>query len=442
MKRFRLLTLLGLLITAVTGAWADDETVTYALKTSESFTSGQTVEVKNAANDVVATITYSETGGPNFKTPKNDNHVEGFSAYTEGNGENGNQTGGTFYTITPTVNATITVAVVLNASKPFYILEDGTALTNYNGITVTEKYYGTYEFEATANKAYKIYCNDSKLGFYGFTMTNMTAPASDPWTDIIVNGDMEGTDLQCFFVKENALGSGNIYYAKIRDGIGVDDSRAIAVLSTGNEVDTWDTQFFVRLPYELPAGTPYKVSFDYKADNAGACDLQCQNEPSEYIMWYLFGKNNDSYTPACNFTTSWQTYESGEMTVPTQCDGQQTTQEGGNWLNNFQTISFSLAKNETATRYIIDNVKVEIPASVLSGLTQSPITKEIAQYPTFTLTLSPAPVTKATVTIDDQAATPDENGKIADVEANSSVKLNANDGYMFKKVKVKKTPKE
>ena len=62
--------------------------------------------------------------------------------------------------------------------------------------------------------------------------------------------------------------------------------------------------------------------------------------------------------------------------------------------------------------------------------------------PTYTLTLDPAPVTKATVTIDDQAATPDENGKIADVKANSSVKLNANDGYMFKKVKVKKTPKE
>ena len=59
--------------------------------------------------------------------------------------------------------------------------------------------------------------------------------------------------------------------------------------------------------------------------------------------------------------------------------------------------------------------------------------------PTYTLTLDPAPVTKATVTIDDQAATPDENGKIADVKANSSVKLNANDGYMFKKVKVKKT---
>lgn len=124
----RLLSMLVLLAAVVTGAWADDETVTYALKTSDSFASGQTVEVKNAANDVVATITYGESGGADFNSPKNDNNVEGFSAFTDGNGVNGNKTGGTFYTITPKVNATITVAVVLNAGKAFYILEDGTAL--------------------------------------------------------------------------------------------------------------------------------------------------------------------------------------------------------------------------------------------------------------------------------------------------------------------------
>ena len=171
MKKRRLLSFLVLLMIAVTGVWADDEAVTYALKTSDSFTSGQTVEVKNAANDVVATITYGESGGANFNSPKKDNHVEGFSAYTEGNGTNGDKTGGTFYTITPKVNATITVAVMLNADKAFYILEDGTALANYDGITVSSKYYGTYEFDATANKAYKFYCAGSKLGFYGFNYT-------------------------------------------------------------------------------------------------------------------------------------------------------------------------------------------------------------------------------------------------------------------------------
>ena len=90
---------------------------------------------------------------------------------TEGNGENGNKTGGTFYTIVPKVDAHIAVAVCLNADKKFYIEEDGTALSDYNGITKAEKYYGTFEFDATADKAYKFYCAGSKLGFFGFEMT-------------------------------------------------------------------------------------------------------------------------------------------------------------------------------------------------------------------------------------------------------------------------------
>ena len=164
----KIFSLLVLLMVAVTGAWA--EKVTYALTAGNTFTSGQTVDVKNAAGTVVATITYGEAGGGAFNAAKTDNNVSGYTAFTEGNGVNGNKTGGTFYTITPKVNATISVAVVLNGDKAFYIKEDGTALTDYNGIKVASKYYGTYEFDAKANKAYKFYCDGSKLGFYGFTI--------------------------------------------------------------------------------------------------------------------------------------------------------------------------------------------------------------------------------------------------------------------------------
>jgi hypothetical protein len=65
--------------------------------------------------------------------------------------------------------------------------------------------------------------------------------------------------------------------------------------------------------------------------------------------------------------------------VPQQCDGLQNAD--GPHLNNFQTISFSLGKNGEATKYIIDNIKVEIPSDVLSGLTKKPLTKEMSQYP-------------------------------------------------------------
>ena len=182
----KIFSLLALLMTAVTGVWA--ESVVYALQKDDVFTSGQTVEVKNTANDVVATITFGESGGADFKAAKADTHVTGFSAFTEGNGVNGNKTGGTFYTITPKVNATINVAVVLNADKEFYILEDGTALTGFDGMTVSEKKYGTFEFTATANKAYKVYCAGSKLGFYGFEITPAAAGGT-PSSEVTPVGD-------------------------------------------------------------------------------------------------------------------------------------------------------------------------------------------------------------------------------------------------------------
>ncbi|MBQ8064826.1 MAG: hypothetical protein IJ200_04120 [Prevotella sp.] len=165
----KILSLLALLMLCVVGVNADT-TVKYALAEGDAFTSGQSVEVKNG-DEVVATIVYGESGGADFKAAKAADNIEGYTAFTEGNGTNGNKEGGTFYTITPNVDATIAVAVVLNADKAFYVEEDGTALDAYNGIKVTEKYYGTYEFEATAGKAYKVYCAGSKLGFFGFEMT-------------------------------------------------------------------------------------------------------------------------------------------------------------------------------------------------------------------------------------------------------------------------------
>ena len=56
----------------------------------------------------------------------------------------------------------------------------------------------------------------------------------------------------------------------------------------------------------------------------------------------------------------------------------------------------------------------------------------------FTLTLQPAPVDKVTVTIGDASATPDQNGKISDVQMGKTVKLAPKTGYKLRKVEVKK----
>jgi len=166
-----------------TGAWADNPKVKYALTSDLTISSGTTVEVKDGT-DVVATITYSETGGSDFTTKATTNisALDGYTAYTEGNGKNGNNTGGTFYTIVPAYDGTIDVAVILSADKPFYILEDGTALADYNGITKSDKYYGTFSFAVSKDKAYKLYCSGGKLGFYGFEYTFGAAPAGTALT--------------------------------------------------------------------------------------------------------------------------------------------------------------------------------------------------------------------------------------------------------------------
>ena len=71
----------------------------------------------------------------------------------------------------PAYDGTVTIGVVLNSGKAFYVLEDGTALPDFDGIKVEEKYYGTYTFDVKANSSYKFYCAGSKLGFYGFNYT-------------------------------------------------------------------------------------------------------------------------------------------------------------------------------------------------------------------------------------------------------------------------------
>lgn len=150
------------------------------LKT-KPFTVGQTVmftpsvnsaapksgEVVNLHNGLV-TLTFGEEGGADFKAFKEDGHIEGYTVFTEGNGVNGNKTGGTFYTIKPDKDGIVEVAVVLNSGKAFFVEEDGTALADYNGIKKDAKYYGTFVFEVKAQKNYKFYCSGSKLGFYGF----------------------------------------------------------------------------------------------------------------------------------------------------------------------------------------------------------------------------------------------------------------------------------
>ena len=144
------------------------------------------------------TLTIGVAGEADYEDPSADSHVDGYTAYTKGNGVNGKPESGTQYSFSPQKNGKVSVAVVLNANKSFYILEDGVALSDYNGITVSEKYYGTYEFDVKAGKTYVVYCAGSKLGFYGFDYTvseegdddNPVVPVSSETYNAIVDGKL------------------------------------------------------------------------------------------------------------------------------------------------------------------------------------------------------------------------------------------------------------
>jgi len=182
----------------------------------------------------------------------------------------------------------------------------------------------------------------------------VTPDAEPVWTNIIFNSDMEDSDDRCFYSK-NAE-DGIMRQGVITDGIGKDGSRGIKVTSvertkTGEKDDQgndkwtgydWDAQFWIRLPQMLPAGTRFRVSFDYKATVPGRADTQSHAEPGDYIHWAAIGSPE--------FTEEWQSYSKvGTITSDMSNDGKK-----------MHSVAFSLSCNHTATEFFFDNVKFEI----------------------------------------------------------------------------------
>ena len=111
-----------------------------------------------------------------FSKPKSSG-LGDYTAYTAGTGMDGGLSGmATTYYFLAWNPGVIRVAVSLNANKNFYIKDlgengwnntSGTSLSGYDGITVSSKYNGTYDFPVEANHVYAVYAEGSKLGFYG-----------------------------------------------------------------------------------------------------------------------------------------------------------------------------------------------------------------------------------------------------------------------------------
>lgn len=120
-----------------------------------------------------------------FSKPKASNSISGYSAYTGGTGKDGGLSGmATTYYFLAWNPGVIRVGVSLNENKRFYIKDlgengwnntSGTSLAGYDGIQVTSKYNGTYDFPVEANHVYAVYAEGSKLGFYGCEFLSVSA---------------------------------------------------------------------------------------------------------------------------------------------------------------------------------------------------------------------------------------------------------------------------
>ncbi|MCR4957435.1 MAG: hypothetical protein K6B13_02350 [Prevotella sp.] len=165
------------------------------------------------------------------------------------------------------------------------------------------------------------------------------------WVNLINNSNMEGDDVSSFFTKVNYGDNANqVVNSEITDGVGKDGSRGIVVTTGDKTANDYDNQFWFRFNEPVAAGTKYRVSFDYKADEVASPATQSHNEPSDYIFYNMFGN--------IAFATDWQTFsKEAEVTADQSKDDKK-----------FLSVAFNLNPDDhqTANSYYFDNIKFEV----------------------------------------------------------------------------------
>ena len=168
------------------------------------------------------------------------------------------------------------------------------------------------------------------------------------WVNILNNSDLEGDDVSSFITVVNGdEGDGNVTYpAEIQDGVGVNNSRGIALKSMENAPQTWSTQLFVHLPEILPVGTEWRFTMDVISNPDAEVSVAGHADPR---AWKCGG--TDISPDFANFTTTstWKTI-TAKGTIDENLFGK-----------SFQSICFDLNNDKTtATQYYFDNIKFEI----------------------------------------------------------------------------------
>jgi hypothetical protein len=88
---------------------------------------------------------------------------------------------GAFYKfdVAPTNDGTLSAAIIINANKSSFIVENTTALSGYSNFTVTVKTYASYTIPVKAGKSYYFFSEASKMGMLGFVFTSIPTSTKD-----------------------------------------------------------------------------------------------------------------------------------------------------------------------------------------------------------------------------------------------------------------------
>ena len=169
------------------------------------------------------------------------------------------------------------------------------------------------------------------------------------WINILTNSDMEGDDTSSFVTVINGSSSdGSVTYpAVIEDGVGVNNSRGLALRSMENAPETWSTQLFVKLPEILPIGTQWRFSMDVISNPDANVSVAGHAAPRS---WQCGGGDVSSdFANGFTTTSEWKTI-TAKGTISESLFGK-----------GFQSIAFDLNNDKTtATQYYFDNIKFEI----------------------------------------------------------------------------------
>ena len=214
----------------------------------------------------------------------------------------------------------------------------------------------------------------------GMLLFGGSAFAQERWTDLVINGNMEGAQdpkWSSFWCHDWRRGLGDFDpeseqrydnddpengqfqgFAEIIEDPANPANHCARVIArseaeadeAGNKVAaqgslaSWDCQFFIYAKETVPEGKMIKMTLKVKADKAGSFETQAHWKPGDYNHYVMFGN--------INVTTEWQTVEVETTLTADQC------KEGDGKF--FQSVAFNLSTNKEGNVFYFDDVKLEI----------------------------------------------------------------------------------